>query len=90
MIYTALLRGINVGGNNKINMKELKSTFEKAGMEAVQTYINSGNIIFSHPDISQKKLSLQLETAIKLDFNLSIRVLIRDLNDMNYIKYFIS
>lgn len=47
MIYIALLRGINVGGNNKIEMKKLKQTFEHAGMGHVTTYINSGNIIFS-------------------------------------------
>lgn len=47
MIYVALLRGINVGGNNKINMKQLKETFEQAGMLDVVTYINSGNIIFA-------------------------------------------
>lgn len=46
MIYIALLRGINVGGNNKIEMKKLKQTFEHAGMGHVTTYINSGNIIF--------------------------------------------
>ncbi|HSP21277.1 MAG TPA: DUF1697 domain-containing protein, partial [Planococcus sp. (in: firmicutes)] len=42
MVYAALLRGINVGGNNKVNMKELKQVFEEAGMTAVKTYINSG------------------------------------------------
>lgn len=40
MVYVALLRGINVGGNNKIDMKLLKSVFEEAGMSAVKTYIN--------------------------------------------------
>lgn len=46
MIYVALLRGINIGGQNKINMKELKTSFERIGMLNVVTYINSGNIIF--------------------------------------------
>ena len=43
MIYIALLRGINVGGKNKMDMKQLKQTFEQAGMRHVMTYINTGN-----------------------------------------------
>lgn len=50
MVYVALLRGINVGGNNKIDMKLLKQTFEQAGMNDVVTYINTGNIIFRTMD----------------------------------------
>ena len=45
--YIALLRGINVGGKNKISMPELKMMFEDCGYEDVITYINSGNVIFS-------------------------------------------
>lgn len=48
MIYIALLRGINVGGKNKIDMKLLTQSFEQVGMNNVVTYINTGNIIFSH------------------------------------------
>ncbi len=50
MVYVALLRGINVGGNNKVDMKRLKLAFELAGMQQVVTYINSGNIVFSWKD----------------------------------------
>jgi uncharacterized protein (DUF1697 family) len=41
MTYVALLRGINVGGNNKVDMKALKATPERVGMTRVRTYINS-------------------------------------------------
>ena len=44
--YVALLRGINVGGNRKVSMSELKKMFEKLGFQSVITYINSGNILF--------------------------------------------
>ena len=43
----ALLRGINVGGKNKVSMKELKELLKENGFQDVDTYINSGNIIFS-------------------------------------------
>ncbi len=44
--YIALLRGINVGGNNIIKMSDLKACFEDMGFRSVATYIQSGNIVF--------------------------------------------
>ncbi|MGO4732288.1 DUF1697 domain-containing protein [Paenibacillus sp. 2KB_22] len=85
MIYVALLRGINVGGNNKINMKQLKETFEQAGMLDVVTYINSGNIIFAdHQERADanREISLVLEKAIAADFGLQIRVMVRNMDEI--------
>jgi uncharacterized protein (DUF1697 family) len=45
--YIALLRGINVGGQKKIEMPELIAAFESLGFEDVKTYIQSGNVIFT-------------------------------------------
>ena len=45
--YLALLRGINVGGKNIIKMADLKAAFEEMGLNDVQTYIQSGNVIFN-------------------------------------------
>lgn len=84
MIYIALLRGINVGGNNKINMKQLKETFEQAGLLDVVTYINSGNIIFAdHQERvdANTELSQILEQAIAVDFGLQIKVMVRNLDE---------
>lgn len=78
MIYLALLRGINVGGNNKVEMKKLKSTFESLGFKNVVTYINSGNIIFE--DLKEQDIIVnETEKAIQQDFKLEIKVLIRDI-----------
>ncbi|MFZ7943645.1 DUF1697 domain-containing protein [Neobacillus sp. 19] len=82
MVYIALLRGINVGGKNKIDMKLLKHTFEQAGMTHVVTYINTGNIIFSYKDISKTELSRILEDAIHNDFRLQIKVVVRSIDDI--------
>lgn len=76
IIYIALLRAINVGGKNKIDMKTLKRTFENVGMTDVVTYINSGNIVFTSEETSKTRISGTLETAIYQDFGLQIRVLI--------------
>ncbi|MFD1779127.1 DUF1697 domain-containing protein [Fredinandcohnia salidurans] len=82
MVYIALLRGINVGGNNKIDMKVLKQTFERVGMKDVVTYINTGNIIFSSNDQSKTELSRILEEAIHDDFGLRIKVVVRSIDDV--------
>lgn len=82
MVYVALLRGINVGGNNKIDMKLLKLSFEKAGMNDVVTYINTGNIIFSHSSQNKTELSRILEDAIHHDFGLQIKVVILSIEDV--------
>lgn len=86
MIYVALLRGINVGGKNKLDMKQLKGTFEQAGMQKVVTYIHSGNIIFAdHQERSNAHTELAelLEQAIAADFGLHIKVLVRNLEEMH-------
>ena len=82
MVYTALLRGINVGGKNKVDMKILKKSFEQAGMKNVVTYINSGNIIFTTADHSQNDIVQILEKAILNTFGLHIKVLVLSLEDM--------
>ena len=61
MKYAVLLRGINVGGNNKVVMSELRDLVRQLGYEQVETYINSGNLFFDssedyqqiHDNISQ-------------------------------------
>ncbi|WP_312876232.1 DUF1697 domain-containing protein [Paenibacillus alginolyticus] len=45
-VYIGFLRGINVGGKNKIKMADLKKTLEAAGLAKVQTYLQSGNVLF--------------------------------------------
>ena len=82
MIYIALLRGINVGGNNKISMQELKVVFERVGMQNVSTYINSGNVIFESDINSKDKATNILEKAIETSLGLSIKVIIRDKNNI--------
>ncbi len=78
MKYVALLRGINVGGNRKVDMKQLKSVFEEVGMQNVITYINSGNIIFESDINSPVTIAGKLEAAIEQTFGFFVKVLVRD------------
>lgn len=82
MVYVALLRGINVGGKNRVEMKQLKAVFEEAGMTSVRTYINSGNVIFSSTIRARARLVDLLENAITQRFGFKIDVLVRDTKSM--------
>jgi len=82
MMYVALLRGINVGGNSKIDMRELTTVFEAAGMASVKTYINSGNVIFAADAPDRSLLAEQLEHAIETRFGFAVRVLVRSVDDI--------
>ena len=82
--YAALLRGINVGGNRKVEMKKLRETFERLGLLDVKTYIASGNIIFRTNISDEEKLAKKIETAIQKDFGINdIKVLLRGSGKMS-------
>jgi uncharacterized protein (DUF1697 family) len=82
MVYLALLRGINVGGKNKVEMKQLKAVFEEAGMTSVKTFINSGNVIFSTKIRGRRRLAGLLEEGIAKRFGFKVDLLLRDLKSM--------
>jgi uncharacterized protein (DUF1697 family) len=67
--YLALLRGINVGGNNIIKMADLKACFEKMGFTDVKTYIQSGNVIFKADTKDINQLTLSIEKNLSEQFN---------------------
>ena len=77
MIYVALLRGINVGGKNRVEMLKLKATFERLGHTDVVTYINSGNVIFTADATPPHQLTQDIEAAIMQDFGFEVPVVLR-------------
>src|SRR6516162_3649305 len=78
--HVALLRGINVGGRNKIPMADLREVVAALGHTGVTTYIQSGNVLFSTADADTAKLASELESAIAGRFGIrsSVVVLTRD------------
>lgn len=74
--FIALLRGINVSGRNKIPMPELRSLCAGLGWQDVQSYIQSGNLVFQ-AGTTPANLEADLERAIERRFGLSIPVIIR-------------
>lgn len=81
-VFVALLRGVNVGGNNMISMKALKESFETLGFGQVTTYINSGNIIFTDKEADARKLETKIERMLSKDYQLDSKVVIRSLSEM--------
>ncbi len=80
--YIALLRGINVGGNNTIPMLALKAAFENAGFTGVSTYINSGNVLFFAQDTDIPALQQKCRQAIMDAFRLDIAVTVISAADL--------
>jgi uncharacterized protein (DUF1697 family) len=76
MRYVALLRGINVGGKNLIGMPALKTCFEDAGFDDVETYIQSGNVLFETTR-PKKDLALEIEKKLERTFRLPLVVVVR-------------
>jgi uncharacterized protein (DUF1697 family) len=70
MRYLALLRGINVGGKNKVNMQALKAVFEQAGFKHVVTYISSGNVLFS-ADAEPQAVRIKCEALLAEHFQVN-------------------
>ncbi|SFC71688.1 DUF1697 domain-containing protein [Pseudoalteromonas denitrificans] len=74
--YTAILRGINVAGQKKVKMTDLKTLYESMGFKNVVTYIQSGNIIFDSDIDEIENIKTQIETGInhKYDFEVPVDV----------------
>ena len=85
MRYVALLRGINLGGNNQMKMEELRTTFEALGFTKVKSYINSGNIAFDTKKSSESKLIDKIEKAVESKYGRRVHIMIREQQDIERI-----
>ena len=75
--FVALLRGVNVGGKNLIPMAELRALLSSLGFEEVETYIQSGNVVFRSPAGDADDLSARIEREIASVFGIAPAVLLR-------------
>lgn len=80
--YVALLRGINVGGNNKVEMKKLKEVMQNSSFDNVSTYINSGNVFFESKYLDKTKLAKKIEEAVSKKFGFKVPVVVRNESDI--------
>lgn len=71
--YRILLRGINVGGRNKIQMKDLRASLSALNLKNIQTYIQSGNIFLESED-SSLLVEETIRTCLQKKFQISVPV----------------
>ena len=83
--YAALLRGINVSGKNMLPMKELAAMFVAAGCSEVETYIQSGNVVFSAAAGVVKGLDTRISKMIEEGFGWKVPVVIRSAAQMGMV-----
>jgi len=76
--YIGLLRGINVGGNNLLPMKELTTLLAGLGLHNIKTYIQSGNVVFQSERTNTSELSQEITLAIKQSHGFAPYVLVLD------------
>lgn len=74
--WIALLRGVNVGGKNKLSMKELIVELQKIGFTQIKSYIQSGNIIFYSPRKESSELATDIKKVIKTKFGFEPQVIV--------------
>jgi len=82
MRYVALLRGINVGGKNKVSMERLREIAAALGFTNVKTYVNSGNLAFDTKKSDNKKLALKVHNAIEKELGLDISIMVRSIDEI--------
>ncbi len=83
--YIALLRGINVSGHKLIKMAELKEILVNIGFRDVQTYIQSGNVVFKSEETSIPDMELFIMSGISGKYGFYVEVMVRTVNEFSRI-----
>lgn len=83
--YISILRGINVSGQKLVKMDALKNMYEKLSFENIQTYVQSGNIIFSSEQCDVKNLEKTISSQIKSDFGFEVPVIVLNVETLKII-----
>jgi uncharacterized protein (DUF1697 family) len=82
-MQVALLRGINVAGNTRVGMSELREVFVDLGLSDVTTYLQSGNVVFHPTSGSAEQLVASLEKQIAARCGVKVSVLIRTRKELS-------
>ena len=76
-MYVAFLRGLNVGGRNRIAMADLSAVFETSGARSVRTYIQSGNVMFEAPELEVRRVLAAVEDQLEARLGSKVAVAAR-------------
>jgi uncharacterized protein (DUF1697 family) len=76
-VFIALLRGVNLASHNRMKMDRLRAVCESLALRDVQTYVQSGNIVFRSKESDPRKMAAKLEKAIEAEFGFRPPVILR-------------
>lgn len=83
--FVAMLRGINVSGQKKIKMADLRKYLEEAGFKEVETYIQSGNVVFESEEEDERKLELKVAAVIRNKYGFDVPTVVKRHKDFEYV-----
>jgi uncharacterized protein (DUF1697 family) len=81
-VIISMLRGVNVGGHNKIKMDALKALYESMKFESVETHIQSGNVVFQTKEKDLARVTKQIQDAIERKFHFRPDVILRTASEL--------
>jgi uncharacterized protein (DUF1697 family) len=81
-VIISMLRGVNVGGHNQIKMDALRTLYESLGFDDVQTYVQSGNVIFRARQQNARALAAKIQDAIEQTFGFRPALLVRTADEL--------
>lgn len=84
-VIISMLRGINLGPNNRIRMEALREVYTAEGMQSVQTFIQSGNVVFKTAARDMSRLSGRLEKAFEARFGFRAAAILRTLPELEQV-----
>ena len=81
-MFVALLRGVNVGGQNSVSMAALKESFARLGLKDVRTFINSGNVLFRSSAADARTLERRIDRILADEHGLASKAVVRSEAEM--------
>ena len=81
-VLVSMLRGVNVGGHNKIKMDALRALYESLNFEEPRTYVQSGNVMFRTKERNSAALAKKIQSAIERTFKCRPEVILRTTNEL--------
>jgi len=81
-VMISLLRGVNVGGHNMIKMEALRTLYESLGMKDVQTYVQSGNVVFRTSENDTARLTKKIQNGIEKTFSCKPEIILRSTKEL--------
>jgi uncharacterized protein (DUF1697 family) len=81
-VLISMLRGVNVGGHNKIKMDALRALYESLKLESPRTYVQSGNVIFRSKEKNSAALAKKIQNAIERKFGFRPEVILRTTDEL--------